>query len=301
MFLAAALVQGEFRVAAQHAGAQARGTDQHAGAAVDAGAVAFHGRHGAGLHHEDARGPLGDAAVQAVDALAAQRAAAHQGIAAVERDVGEFQQLAQHAAFLDDIVAGVGIAAQGDDRLDERQARAGHAPQAPDIVEPHHAHALGMLLAGDALDQQGIDAGGIARRHAHHLHVVEMQVQLAGHGQQDASGRGQAAQHGQTGPQRALMGQQHGLGPGDAGIGVEAVDDQGLALLPQALGVQAQALEQHGQVLARPFVVEQVHLLHAGGQGAQVLVRLDGLHEEAAFGHVGDASEDGRERVPLER
>ena len=76
MFLAAALVQGEFRVAAQHAGAQARGTDQHAGAAVDAGAVAFHGRHGAGLHHEDARGPLGDAAVQAVDALAAQRAAA---------------------------------------------------------------------------------------------------------------------------------------------------------------------------------------------------------------------------------
>ena len=63
---------------------------------------------------------------------------------------------------------------------------------------------------------------------------------------------GKTAQHLQPVVQVALMGQQHGFGPGHARIGVEAVDDEGLAVLAERSGIEAEPLEDGHKVRA-PF------------------------------------------------
>ncbi len=89
----ATFVQSELRVSAEVARLEPRRTDQHARPAAYAGAVPFHRWDGSGLDYENAVGPFGDAAVEPVEALAAQRAAAHHRVAVLEPDVGELQQL----------------------------------------------------------------------------------------------------------------------------------------------------------------------------------------------------------------
>ena len=263
----------------------------------------LHGRNGARLHHKDAGGALGHAAVQFVQAFAAQRAAAHQGVAVFQLDVGELQQLADGAALFDDVIARVLEAADGHHGFDERQSGAGHPAQAPDIVQAHDAHALGIFLAGDGLDHQGIDAGRILGRHRRHLDIMVVQAHFLGHGQENFFRRGKAAQHFQAGLEIVQMGEQHGLGPGHARVRIQAVDDQGLAVLAQGTGVQAQAFENQAQFRAALRQGKQIQLVPFHGFGGQALflVGLHGLHKDAALVYLANAAENGRKGVALER
>ena len=193
----------------------------------------------------------------------------------------------------------MGQAADGDDGFDERPARNGHAAQAPHIVQAHNAHAFGIFPAGHGLDQQGVHAGRVVGRHMHDLGIIMLDADFLGHGQQDAFGRRKAAQHFQALVQIALMGQQHGFGPGDAGVGIETVDDEGFAVLPQGLGVEAQVLENGDQVGAPFRQGQQVHMAHLMGGGTQIVVRLHGFQKDGALVDVRNAAEHGRKEVAL--
>ena len=113
--------------------------------------------------------------------------------------------------------------------------------------------------------------------------------------------RGEAAQHLQPVVQVALMRQQHRLGPGDARIGVEPVDDERLAVLPERTGIEAQPLEDGHKLPAALGHGQQIDLLHALGCGAQLFVRFHRLHEDGALVDFRYFPENGREHVPLGR
>ena len=170
-------------------------------------------------------------------------------------------------------------------------------------MQAHDAHALGIFLAGDGLDHQGIDAGRILGRHGRHLNIVVVQTHFLGHGQQNFFRRGKAAQHFQTGLEVVQVGEQHGLGPGHARVRIQAVDDQGLAVLAQGTGVQAQAFENQAQFRAALRQGKQIQLVPFHGFGGQALflVGLHGLHKDAALVYLANAAENGRKGVALER
>ena len=136
-----------------------------------------------------------------------------------------------------------------------------------------------------------------------HLNIMVVQAHFLGHGQQYLFRRGKAAQHFQTGLEIVQMGEQHGLGPSHAGVRIQAVDDQRLAVLAQRAGVQTQSLENFAQLRPAFRQGQQVHLVLFHGFRGQTLlfVGLHGFHKDAALVDLRNAAEDGRKGVSLER
>ncbi len=99
------------------------------------------------------------------------------------------------------------------------------------------------------------------------------------------------------------MGEQHGLGPGHAGVRIQGIDDEGLAVLPQGAGIQPQPLENHAQFRPALRQSQQVHpvLFHIFRGLALLFSGLHGFHKDAALVDFGNAAEDGRKGVAPER
>lgn len=97
------------------------------------------------------------------------------------------------------------------------------------------------------------------------------------------------------------MGEQHGLGPGHAGVRIQPVDDQSLAILTQRTGIQPQSFEDLGKFRAALGQSREIHFFHGLGGPALLLVGLHGLHKNTALADFRDLPENGRKGVAFLR
>ena len=196
-----------------------------------------------------------------------------------------------------DVVARVFVTADGDDRFDERTSEAAHAPKAPDVVQAHDAHALGVLLACHGLDHQLVYAVGIFRLDIGQRDALIGHLGAFGHGEDHVVRAGHAAVQLHARPQVLHVRHKHRFRPRYARIGVQGVDDQRLASPSKRAGIHAHFFHSEGQLIAFQPLPEQVHGLHFWG----VLGRGGGGQEYAAFRDFADFAVDGSEEVALVR
>ncbi len=300
-------MQSKFSVTAQSAWINASRTHKFTGAAVDALAVTLHGWQSSMFHNKKAIRALGRRTGKVVHTLTTQRTTANNKVRFFWRNPSNGQELANGRTIAYYIIdRGLSIGHRGH-RFNKWQARMAHTAKAPDIVQTNNAHVVRILNAHHGLSHELVKTVRIRSRNVRNLHTIIFNGRTFRQGHDELACLHHATVQLHAKAQVVHVRAEHRLGPRHTGVRIESINNKGVTLAAQGLGVHAKLLQRHAQFVTLKARCQKVHRLHSLGgllRGLWIdfwveIVRCG--DENASLGDISDDTRNGSKKVALGR